>query len=58
MMKSYQVQVKFAKDTWTIIENFPRQSDAMHFIKDRITEDSMYPMRIVRIVKTIVFEGK
>lgn len=56
MSKTFQVQVKFGKDTWAIIENFQRQTDALHYVKENAGE--RYPMRIVRIVKTVVFEGK
>jgi len=57
-MKSYQVQVKFTKDTWATVKELPTQGSAMEYIHDNVNEDSRYPMRIVRVVKTVVFEGK
>ena len=58
MSKSYQVQVKFNKNDWTTVDNFLQQKDAMHYIQENTDENSRYPMRIVRVVKTVVFEGK
>jgi hypothetical protein len=57
-MKNYQVQVKFNKNDWTTVKDFPTQKYAMEYIHDNVQEDSKYPMRIVRVVKTVVFEGK
>ncbi|HYV52399.1 MAG TPA: hypothetical protein VE971_03810 [Candidatus Eisenbacteria bacterium] len=53
MSKKYEVQVKFGT-TWAIINKYDRQTDAMHYIKENSGE--VYPMRIVRVVKTVVFE--
>lgn len=55
MSKQYQVQVQFGK-TWVTVSTNTRQTDALHYIKENSGET--YPMRIVRVVKTVVFEGK
>lgn len=55
MSKQYEVQVQFGK-TWAIVAKYTRQTDALHYVKEHSGET--YPMRIVRIVKTVVFEGK
>ena len=53
MSKKYLIEVKFGTK-WAIIESFDRQTDALHHIKQNSGEK--YPMRIVRVVKTVVFE--
>ncbi len=55
MSKEYRVEVKFG-NTWVHVDKFSRQTDALHHIK--VNSGERYPMRIVRIVKTIVFEEK
>lgn len=55
MSKEYRVEVQFGK-TWIHVDRFNRHTDALHHIKEHSGE--RYPMRIVRIVKTIVFEEK
>lgn len=55
MAKEYRVEVKFGA-TWINVDKFSRHTDALHYIKEKSGE--RYPMRIVRIVKTIVFEEK
>lgn len=53
MAKQYEIQAKFGK-TWVILEKVTRQNDALHYVKENSGE--RYPMRIVRVVKTVVFE--
>lgn len=55
MSKEYRVEVKLGK-TWIYIDKFTRHTDALHHIKENSGEK--YPMRILRIVKTVVFEEK
>ena len=55
MAKLFQVEVQFGK-TWIVVEKCTRQTDALHYVKENSGET--YPMRIVRVVKTVVFEGK
>ena len=54
MSKQYEIQAKFGK-SWVTIEKTTRQTDALHYVKERAGEN--YPMRVVRVVKTVVFEG-
>ena len=55
MSKSYNVEVKFGAQ-WVTVNKYTRQVDALHHIKENSGE--AYPMRIVRVVKTVVFEEK
>lgn len=55
MSKKYDVEAKFGK-TWVVVESMTLQTDAMHYVKEHIGE--RYPMRIIRVVKTVVFEDK
>lgn len=52
MSTKYRVEIKFGKG-WTHIETFDRQTDALNYIK--VNSGETYPMRIVRVVKTVVF---
>jgi hypothetical protein len=54
MSKQYEIQVKFGK-TWVIVEKKNLYNDALHYVKENSGET--YPMRIIRVIKTIVFEG-
>lgn len=56
MSKDYYVEVKFHANRWTLIKTFKRQGEAMDFIAN--SEDSQYPLRITRVVRTVVFEDK
>lgn len=55
MTRSYQIQALFGK-TWIITHSFTRHNEALHFVKEHT--DRKYPLRIVRVVKTVVFEEK
>jgi len=56
MSKRFEIQAKFGK-TWIIIDSEERLTDALHYVREKSGES--YPMRIVRVEKTIVFgEGK
>lgn len=53
MSKHYEIQVKFDKN-WHWIKSETQHKDALHNLKQRVG-DERYPMRIVRVVKTVVF---
>lgn len=55
MTKTYQVEAKFGKQ-WVVIHKETRQTDALSYVKDHSGES--YPMRVVRVTKTVVFEDK
>ena len=55
MSKHYYIEVKFGA-RWQLVKVETRHTDALQYIKDNAGE--RYPMRIVRVVRTIVFEGK
>jgi hypothetical protein len=55
MSKIYRVEVKFGA-SWVCVDTMTRHTDALHYVKEKSGEN--YPMRIVRIVKTVVFEEK
>lgn len=55
MSKIFRVEVKFG-NTWVTRQSFTRQVDALHYIKENSGE--RYPMRIVRVIKTVVFEER
>jgi len=53
MSKYYQIQAQFGK-TWIIVKTMQLHSDALDYI--RSSSERKYPLRIVRVVKTVVFE--
>jgi hypothetical protein len=55
MSKIYMVEVKLGAK-FVCVDKFTRHTDALHYIKENSGE--VYPMRIVRVVKTVVFEEK
>lgn len=55
MSKVYIVEIKFGK-AWIHVDKYTRHTDALHHVKENSGE--RYPMRIVRVVKTVVFEEK
>jgi len=56
MVKDYYVEVKFHANRWTLLKTFKRQGDAMGFIEEQV--DNVYPLRITKVVRTVVFEDK
>lgn len=56
MSKRYYVELQFGRNnnSWATISGHNRQTDAMDYI--RINSGERYPMRIVRVIKTVVFE--
>ena len=55
MSKSFQVQAQFGK-TWVIIKSEQYYKEALDYI--RKISSAHYPYRIVRVIKTVVFEEK
>jgi len=53
MSKTYQVEAKFGSK-WIVLRKHSLQTDALHDVK--INGGESYPLRIVRVVKTVVFE--
>lgn len=54
----YEIQVKFNKKDWITVHKENRHGDAVVYLRDNTTEDNKYPMRIVRVNRTIVFNGE
>jgi hypothetical protein len=57
MSKFYYVEVKFKKERWTLIDTYTKQEDAMEHVHSETKLGNTYPMRVVRVVRTIVFDG-
>jgi uncharacterized protein YbdZ (MbtH family) len=57
MTKYYEIHAKFGKG-WATIHRTERQNDALHYVKEHSSTETQYPMRVVRVVKTIVFNGE
>ncbi len=55
MSKFYYIEVKFGTK-WQVVKTETRHTDALHYVKENSGE--RYPMRIVRVVRTVVFEEK
>lgn len=52
-MTKYEIQAKFGK-TWVTVETKDRHADALHDIRERVGEN--YPMRLVRVTRTVILE--
>jgi len=55
LSKKFQIQAQFGK-TWIIIKSEQYYKDALDYI--RKSSGARYPYRIVRVVKTVMFEEK
>ena len=53
MTKDYYVEIKLKPKRWVLVKTFKRHSDALDHIRENVGE--RYPMRIVKVVRTIVF---
>ncbi len=53
LSKRFQVQARFGK-TWIIIKSEQNYKDALDYV--RKASGAKYPYRIVRVVKTVMFE--
>lgn len=56
MTKDYYVEIKLRPNRWTLIETTKRHADALEIVRERVGE--RYPIRVVKVTRTIVFEGK
>lgn len=54
MGKEYYVEARLHTNRWTLLKTERRQTDALQYVKDHAGEK--YPMRIVRVTRTVVFE--
>lgn len=54
MTKDYYIEVKFGS-RWQLVKTEKRHTDALQYVSEHAGEK--YPMRVVRVVRTIVFEG-
>lgn len=58
MSKYYYVEVKLKENRWTLLDTHTKQSDApMHQVADETKLGNKYPMRVVKVERTIVFDG-
>lgn len=55
MSKHYQVQAQFGK-SWITVKTEQFHKDALDYIAK--AKSARYPFRIVRVVKTVIFEEK
>jgi hypothetical protein len=55
MTKFYNVEIKLGS-RWTLTKVFTRHTDALHYIKENSGE--RYPYRIIRVIRSIVFDGE
>jgi hypothetical protein len=55
MTKVYYVEIKLGAK-WALQKSFTKQTDAMHYVKEHAGEK--YPFRIIRSVRTVVFDGE
>lgn len=56
MSKFYNVEVKLNTTKWTLLHTATQHKDALHYVKENPSGN--YPLRIVRVVRTVVFEEK
>jgi hypothetical protein len=54
--KYYLIEAKLSANKWTLIKTETRQVDALAYIKE--SSFRIYPLRIVRVTRTIVFNGE
>ena len=52
--KIYNIEIKMGT-RWTLVKTERYHTDALHYVKEHSGEK--YPFRIVRVVRTIVFDG-
>lgn len=55
MSKKFEIQAQFGK-SWVTVKTEPFHKDALEYITR--ASGTKYPFRIVRVVKTVVFEEK
>jgi len=54
MSKHYYIEVKLGTK-WILQKVETRHTDALHWVKENAGEK--YPIRVVRVTRTIVFDG-
>ena len=54
MGKNYYIEAKFG-NRWTLIGVSKQQKNALEYVKN--PGAVKYPMRVVRVVRTVVFDG-
>lgn len=54
MSKVYNIEVKLDSKKWTLVDVKMQHKDALHYVKEH---GGRYPIRVVRVVRTIVFDG-
>lgn len=55
MAKHYYVEIKVGT-RWVLKGIYTRQTDAFHFVKE--TAGEKYPMRVIRVIRSVVFNGE
>lgn len=53
--KQYYIETKLTKGRWTLVHTETRHKEALQYVVDHA--GNKYPMRIVRVVRTVVFDG-
>jgi hypothetical protein len=55
MTKHYYIETKLDKKRWTLVHTETNHKLALEWLRENAGEH--YPMRIVRVVRTVVFDG-
>lgn len=55
MNKIYNIEIKLGS-RWTLVHTERRHTDALHHVKTM--GGVKYPIRVVRVTRTVIFEGK
>ena len=58
MTKLYNVEVKLNSNRWTLQKVFTRHTDALHYVKENSVVSNRYPFRVIRVTRTVVFDGE
>lgn len=53
--KQYYIETKLEKNRWTLVHTTPNHKEALEYVRENVGEH--YPMRIVRVMRTVVFDG-
>lgn len=57
MTKTYNVEIKLGA-RWTLQKVFMRHTDALHYVKENSGEGNKYPFRVIRVIRSVVFDGE
>ena len=55
MTRNYYIEARISKLRWTLLHTTKRHDDALDYVRRNSGEK--YPLRIVRVVRTVVFDG-